>query len=518
VNLSALKPFRTLVLPFLALVTAICGYPAARAQAPQPALAAQAQSAMPPQPPSSQRESVTFPALMVSDIHLDPFHDPAKAQQLAAAPVAQWKAILSAPPSPDQAQAFATLQQTCHARGVDTPFPLFESSLQAMRARQPDASFITISGDLIAHGFSCRFATLLPSSPQAAYQAFVLKTLSFVMSELRTVFPGAPIYAALGNNDTGCGDYKLDAGSDFLAQTGKIVAEGLPPAQREAAAIQFAVGGYYSVALPEPMHGSRLIVLNDLLLSPSYSTCAGKPDPAPADAEMAWLEQQLSKAREAGEQVWVMAHIPPGIDPYSTVAKFRDVCSGKQPVMFLAQDKLADLIADYADVIRLGIFAHTHMDELRLATSEAAGPPAVDPPASATHQTAIKLVPSISPVNGNNPSFTVARIDPSTAGLRDYEVIAASNQTGIDTKWATEYDYAKTYHEHEFSPATVSALIAGFKADSTAKSAASQAYIRDYFIGDRSSELTPFWPLYVCALDHLTAKAFAACVCSTPKP
>ena len=30
--------------------------------------------------------------------------------------------------------------------------------------------------------------------------------------------------------------------------------------------------------------------------------------------------------------------------------------------------------------------------------------------------------------------------------LENYDVIAASNQTGIATAWTTEYDFAKTYH------------------------------------------------------------------------
>ena len=127
------------------------------------------------------------------------------------------------------------------------------------------------------------------------------------------------------------------------------------------------------------------------------------------------------------------------------------------------------------------------------------------------------MVPSISPVDGNNPSFTVARVKRSSAVLQNYEVIAASNQTGIATTWSREYDYAQTYHEAEFSPSTVKELIAGFENDRGAKTDASQGYIRNYYVGDRSPELKPFWPLYVCALANHTAKAFAACVCSAGK-
>ena len=35
------------------------------------------------------------------------------------------------------------------------------------------------------------------------------------------------------------------------------------------------------------------------------------------------------------------------------------------------------------------------------------------------HRVAIKMVPSISPVDGNNPSFTIARVNPSSAMLAE---------------------------------------------------------------------------------------------------
>ena len=96
-------------------------------------------------------------------------------------------------------------------------------------------------------------------------------------------------------------------------------------------------------------------------------------------------------------------------------------------------------------------------------------------------------------------------------------MIAASNQTGIATTWSREYDYAQAYHEAQFSPSTVKKLIAEFENDRGAKTEASKQYIRNYYVGDRSLELKPVWPLYVCALANHTADAYAACVCPTGK-
>jgi sphingomyelin phosphodiesterase acid-like 3 len=449
----------------------------------------------------------TVAALMVSDIHFDPFHDPGQAQQLATTPIKGWNLILSGAASQDPEAAWGKLQQSCRERGLDSSYAVFRSSLDAMHSHQADAKFITVSGDLIAHSFSCKYAAIFPSAKPGEYEAFVEKTIGFVMLELRAAFPNLPVYAALGNNDTDCGDYQLDAGSDFLAQTGKIFAEALPAGERERVAKEFAAGGYYSVTMAAPMHETRLIVVNDLFLSPKYTTCGHKPDHAAADAQMAWLKAQLDEVRRLHQKAWVMGHIPPGVDPYSTVAKFKNVCGGQAPAMFLASDKLADLLMEYSDVVRLGIFAHTHMDEVHLlrADGSAGGTPVL-----------LKLIPSISPVDGNNPAFTVARVEPQTGSLTDYEVIAASNQTGVDTKWSREYLFSEAYQQPEFSLPVVESLIAGFASDRNADSPLSKTYIRDYFVGDMSAELKPFWRQYVCSMANPTAKGYAACLCPAP--
>ena len=454
----------------------------------------------------------TIPVLAASDIHFDPFHDPGKLQQLVDTPASQWNAILASAPSPNQKQAFDALERQCHMGGVDTSYDLLQSSLQAMRTRQPDAKFMTVSGDLMAHAFSCRFKALLPQSTQSDYQAFALKTLSFVVSSLQATFPKMPIYIALGNNDSGCDDYQLDAGSDFLAQAGKILAGALPAPQQQDAIRQFREGGYYNIAMAWPMSNTRILVVNDVYLSPKYLTCGGMPNVTAASAEMDWLKRQLASAQQAGQKVWILGHIPPGIDAPSTVARMKNICTGAKPVMFLSSGVMDNLMLEYASAIRLGIFAHTHMDELRLLQPEGG-----DPSPTAEHSLVLKLVSSISPIDGNNPSFTVASINPSTATLEDYKVFVASNQTGVGATWPEEYDYARTYHEPQFSPAPVKDLIAKFQADREAKQEIGKDYIRNYFPGDRSRELTPFWPPYVCSLANSTAKSYAACVCTAGK-
>jgi sphingomyelin phosphodiesterase acid-like 3 len=471
---------------------------------------------------AAHQTPATVPALLLSDIHFEPFGDPAKAAKLAAAPANEWQAIFAAPSSPDQPQRFQALQQSCNVRAADSSFALFQSSLKAMRGHATGVRFVAVSGDLISHAFQCEYHELFPHSPPGGYRSFAEKTLAYVIGELDTAFPGAPVYVALGNNDTDCGDYRLDAHGEFLTDTGKEVTKDFPAAERKGAQESFAAGGYYSVSLPAPIENARLLVLNDLFMSSHYATCAGQNDAGAAEAELAWLQQQLAEARARQQKVWVMGHIPPGVDLYSTMRKLTDVCGGQKPVMFLSSEKLAETLTENSDVVRLAIFAHTHMDEIKLLKAEMPG----TYPAAPGHFTieakgfiaepkavAVKMVPSISPIHGNSPSFIVAEIDRSTVTLKDYRVFAASNQTGVNAQWTEEYDFAQNYHAAEFTASSVSKLVSSFVEDYNAGSAASQAYIRNFLTGSSSPLLSLVWQQYACSMSNDSAQAYKACAC-----
>jgi sphingomyelin phosphodiesterase acid-like 3 len=452
-------------------------------------------------------DAETVAAVMVSDIHFEPFFDPAKAVELATAPVSAWKKILAGAASPDRKARFAALEKSCPVRGEDASYPLFEASLAAMHTDGAGAKFVTLSGDLISHSFQCKFGAVFPQAAAGAYRAFVEKTIDFVIDELDTAADGVPVYVALGNNDSDCGDYQLDAHSEFLSAVGEQVAKSFPEAERKGIVESYAAGGYFSARLP--VGNARMLVLDDQFMGAKYTTCGGKPDPMAAEAQLGWLEKQLAQARQNKEKVWVMAHIPPGVDAHATALKMGETCGAKGPKMFLSSEKIANVLTGNSDVVALAVFAHTHMDELRVLKPENG--------AAAGGDVAVKMVASVSPINGNMPSITVGRVSASSAALVDYKVIVASNATGEDTTWHEEYDWGKTYHAAEFSTANLSKLVDGFAADGDAKTEASQAYIRDFIAGKDSALLALVWPLYACGLGHDSAQAFKACVCQTQK-
>lgn len=445
--------------------------------------------------------------VMLSDLHFDPFYDPAKLSELRRAPITEWPTILSKPDSETRVSAFSELQSACGVRGTDSPWPLVLSALRQAKQQQPAPLFVTVSGDLLAHGFICKFRRLEPSAPFSDGSVFAAKTVNFITQQLHAAYPSVPIYLALGNNDSGCGDYFETPGSAFLKSAGISFAANVhDPEARASLATSFPHLGDYSVMLPGAMHNTRLIVLQDIFESSHYQSCSLQPTATPAVEQVAWLRKQLAEARANGEQVWVMAHIPPGIDVYTTYHRYLfapgEACNVKQPQMFLHNTALGETIAEFGDIVRLAIFAHTHMDEIRLLQS--AGGSAV--PA--------KLVPSISPINGNDPSFIVAQVSPENATIKDYEVYAATNAQA--TVWNREYRYSDVYHLPDFSATSVEQLTSELIADKGGEDETSRAYERYFLAGGgtfASLGLQRLWPAYSCSLRELDPATFRRCMC-----
>ena len=466
---------------------------------------------------SKKADADTVPVLMLSDIHFEPFQDPAKLRQLRETPVEQWTSILGAPASATQEADFQALQKTCPVRGVDSSWPLLSRSLAQAAAQAPQPLFVTVSGDFLAHAFECRFRALAPGASEEDLSAFASKTIAFVAAQLRLAFPRSQMYLALGNNDSGCGDYREDRNSPFLQHVAESFAGAAGSGENGQTILrEFSDEGDYNVALPAPMRAARLIVLQDLFDSAHYKACNGKPVAAAETAQLAWLSTQLQEARAHRQHVWVMAHVPPGVDMYSTLIQLRNVCTGTAPAMFLESEKMADVLVSYTDVISLAVFAHSHADELRFLHISGAGSGAASRiPVSGIPVSGIpvKLVSSISPVNGNRSTFTVAQVDPHTATLLDYTVYFAGDATAA----SREYSFRETYKLPAFSAASLQSLTAGFLADTAGSSPASQAYQHLFFPGDNgihAAAMQLFWRSYACSLRENNPDAFRACACS----
>ena len=120
-----------------------------------------------------------------------------------------------------------------------------------------------------------------------------------------------------------------------------------------------------------------MIALNSVLLSKSYcssyhapghddcSTCTD-PGAAPGAAGLAWLEQALARASRENKSVWLLMHVPPGIDSY-----MEDKADGKSLAASLWEprflERYLELIHEYRSILKISFAGHTHMDDFRIA-------------------------------------------------------------------------------------------------------------------------------------------------------
>jgi len=242
--------------------------------------------------------------LSVSDIHFNPFADPAIVAKLDAAEVSQWEAILAS----STVTAFSTY-------GSDVNDPLFRSAIGEMRKQLPSPAFVLISGDLLAHDFDKNYQQYATDKSRTAYTAFVAKTNAYIASVFRAAYPGVRIYPTLGNNDSDCGDYAVVPNGTFLTDFRDVWS---PIVRSRSFDRRFPTGGYYHADVPA-LKNVRIIALNTNFFSTNYKNPCGTPGPDPGVRELEWLDAELGLARKEGKRVWLLFHIPPGMDVYDSV-------------------------------------------------------------------------------------------------------------------------------------------------------------------------------------------------------
>jgi sphingomyelin phosphodiesterase acid-like 3 len=434
----------------------------------------------PPGTEISSGASSTAPsgaALLLTDVHFDPLADPAIVKELIAAPASAWDAI------------FASSCQTGYAHSPhDANYRLLKSALSAAAAQHP-FDFVVASGDYLRHDFEIAFVNA-GGSP-SGFPAFATKTAVFVVNTLQATLR-APVYFALGNDDSTCGDYGMAPGSAFLG----ALADSLEVLRHDSqAAADFRTAGFYE--LPHPtLPDQEILVLNSVLWSQSYFNCGSDGDD-PGAAEIQWLSWKLYEAKTLGKKVILVMHIPPGIDSY----KSAQAASGKAATLFWRDrysTQFLELMQSYGDIVQIALAGHTHMDDFRvLSTSGTARP------------VAFRITPAISPIFGNNPAFSVLRYDVSSGAVADIATYYLDLVKGGDNpQWALEYRFSAAYGYDAFAAGNLERLAAAIQASPCVR----EIFANYYAASALSPITTKNWPFYVCTETHFTATDYSSCV------
>ena len=358
----------------------------------------------------------------LSDLHFNPLADPALADKLAGAEPAQWASILAASSS-----GFSGF-------GQDANWPLVSSAIAKMREVQPNPAFTMLTGDLLPHHFREQFDRSVSNHDDVAFRQFVRKSIEFIGLQLKQIAPHAPLVISLGNNDAECGDYQLQPHGPFLNDTRAVVSDLAGTAGDSSFTGTWTTSGSYS--MPNPvLRRYRLIVLNTVLFSTRYRDRCGNTSDDPGRDLLAWLRSTLAGARKHHEKVWLVYHLPPGIDAYASSHQGTPVPFWKPAY----SKEFEDLCSTYSGVIRASFAGHIHVDDFRLLGS------------SASHGELVMIAPALSPNIRQNPAFRVVTLeaDGHIADQATYYLTnlpTAGNEVKAD--WKLEYSFNRAWNLH----------------------------------------------------------------------
>jgi sphingomyelin phosphodiesterase acid-like 3 len=345
---------------------------------------------------------------------------------------------------------------------------LVDSTIAEMKRTDPHAPVVVIGGDFLAHQFD--WARAVP-------------TIRDLARRFDRAFPNAQFIITLGNEDSPCGDYRLTTRSAFLRE---VAQTWEPLVNRRGVAPDFATAfardGSYTARLPIP--NTRAVVVDDVFWAPRYATCSFAPFQATQAGAI--LDELGRTLRSSHERQWLVLHIPPGVDAYSTA----HLLHGLAVLPFLdptRRDQLLALIADPRDHVTLVVAAHTHTFAYRIA-------------GTARRPVPMLLVPSVSPIFGNAPAFLTAQVD-SDGTLRDMHDHAL-----LSGEWTDLGGYA-SLGVPRFTGAALGALNRRLASDPDAQQRFALLYESGAFpeIGDAD------WPVYRCAATAFSTRAFGAC-------
>lgn len=428
--------------------------------------------------------------LLLSDIHFDPYADPAIMEKLGAKPLAACRGS-----SPSTFSKF----------GSDTNYPLLKSTLDQVAATARENhihyDYVIVTGDFLAHEFDTRFRQCVGGGDEA-YRKFSADTISFVDGMIAKALPGVPVFAALGNNDTDRGDYQQPSAL-FLGSVGRDWSRmwgNLPATAREMGLASFARAGNY--ALPHPAApGNELVIVNSNLWAARNSQACGEADPDPG-GQFQWLGEVLRRVKQAGGTATLIMHVLPGIDaikssPGAPRPLWTDRCT----------QKLIAELTDFRGVVREIYAGHIHRDDFRLFP-DGEGKPLL----------AIHIVPAVSPVYFNNPAVEIGWYDKSNGELRDYAPVYLDLRTA-QPSWKMEYIFTRVYGRPRPNLAALEDLSRAIHQGSPNSGVGKQ--YADYYGAEVGGFLTPDnWLNYSCAQTEITPAGFAQCRGdkSSPRP
>ena len=416
--------------------------------------------------------------IAISDVHFDPFYDPSLFASLQVAPATEWAGLFASSTITDPGNW-----------GGPTNYPLLQRMTDALRMQQPRPTLVVFGGDILVQDFSSIFHYLAPTQDEAAMKAFALKTVTFVVQQIRASLGTTPVYFTLGNWDSYADSFGLLPNDPFLADTAGVFYDGFLTGAVDRVTFEptYRAGGYYAADVP----GSSLVVvgLNTIFLAPQSPSGTE----AAVTQELEWLDATLDAARASGRPVWLVMHVPPGGDLATTGSDVDPQGHITQPTMMLQaepQDRLLAILAAHRDVVTAAFTGHTHMDEYRLAA------------------VALQGLPGVTPLLGNSPAFKTFTVSPDTT-LQDY-VSWTLDLGNPSAAFQPYYTFSTAYGLADPLASSLPALLPQLRSVPGMQAGYRERYGSGHAPSKPVTDLN--WPVYWCGIALLGQDRLTDCV------
>jgi len=451
----------------------------------------------------------TYPVAVFSDIHFNPYYDTKLFNQLVLADPSQWAGVFN--------QSTITAPS---AWGADTNYPSLVLALSGVKQAMGASPLVIFTGDILGHYFSKTFFDLyyaglghaVPSPADivkdttavAAMETFADNTLTFFMDMVRSSVGSVPVMFALGNADSYLG---LVPEPSFLRQNAdtfyaKFVKDTVDQTEFLTT---FKAGGYYTA---EPAGTNLMVIaLNTTMFVPyleTYLTVATEAEVVTAvEAELAWFDARLAAAKAAGKKVWLLMHVPPGADIYTTATTdFKSSQTSAATMMWELpyQATFLQIVSNYPGLIAMTLAAHTHMDEFRIYSPG----------------NVLEITPSITPYFGNNPGFRVFSIAKDT--LKPVDYISFNYELASNPQQFNRY---YTFSDAYALQGPLDSSLVQLSSELATNKDKQALYRAHYFSGhDYSIPATGTfkqisdadWPVYYCGSEKMNQQEFVNCM------
>ncbi|EME44702.1 hypothetical protein DOTSEDRAFT_72232 [Dothistroma septosporum NZE10] len=295
----------------------------------------------------------------------------------------------------------------------DSPKSLEESMYHAIEAFAPNATFALFTGDIPDHAVWSITKGDVQHGLRSAYS-----TMSSILS--------MPIYGTAGNHEAApANSFPNKATTDPISS--QWVYDILASAWKKWINKDSNTANDYS-AYAHKVPGTNLKVISvntNLWYKLNLWVYEAEMQFDPND-QLAWLVDELQASEDAGERVYILGHMPFGVDD-----ALRD-----------SSNYLNQIINRYDATIAALFFGHTHKDHFEITYSD------YEDQNAETARMVSFIAPSLTPTSGS-PAFQVVTVDAETFGVLDVETYAASLEHPEFQKsgpvWEREYSAKEAY-------------------------------------------------------------------------